>query len=195
MDVFAETADACFMDAWLRAVDQRARIGRLRNQYLDALFQSVEARRELCLEDTTPERVVQSQQVHVRRKQELIHFRHPRHASPEAPVHATRRERLEWWLQQRTQRRSKAAWGRYGRRYGRFVFWAVMLDLLWHNFFSFRALHGFSRSTACQESRTLAQLEGFMTRSSLSHEFSCSASEACTTTVVKPSCAHGTPRS
>jgi O-antigen/teichoic acid export membrane protein/coenzyme F420-reducing hydrogenase beta subunit len=133
MDVFAETADACFMDAWLPEFVRDPKgtsLAVLRNQYLDALFQSVEARRELCLDDTTPERVVQSQQVHVRRKQELIHFRHPRHASPEAPVHATRRERLEWWLQQRTQRRSKAAWGRYGRRYGRFVFWAVMLDLL-----------------------------------------------------------------
>lgn len=133
MDVFAETADACFMDAWLPefARDPKGTsLTVLRNQYLDELFQSAEARRELCLEDTTPERVVQSQQVHVRRKQELIYFRHSRHAPPQAPVRTTGRDRLEWWLQQRTQRRSKVAWSRYGRRYGRFAFWTAMLDLL-----------------------------------------------------------------
>jgi coenzyme F420-reducing hydrogenase beta subunit/O-antigen/teichoic acid export membrane protein len=133
MDVFAETADACFMDAWLPEFvgdPKGTSLVLLRNKRLEELFHAPEAARELFLAEMPAERVVQSQQSQVRRKQVLIHHRHAPQGERIAPPHAAWQDRLDWWLQERTQRRSKAAWARYGRRYGRGVFWIAMLDLI-----------------------------------------------------------------
>ncbi|NLY02491.1 MAG: hypothetical protein GXY83_40945 [Rhodopirellula sp.] len=132
-DVFAETADACFMDAWLPeyvADPKGASLVVIRDERLEDVFQSAQAARELFLEDIAAERLVQSQRSHVKRKQTSIHFRNSSHTNEDAPRYVAMRERLDWWLQQRTQQRSKQAWARFGRPYGRLAFWAAMLDLV-----------------------------------------------------------------
>jgi len=132
-DVFAEVADACFMDAWLPeyATDpQGTSLVVVRSEALEELLLAGAAADDLQLDRIAPERVVLSQQSQVRRKQELLRARLPREdeAGPEV-VSISWQERFDWWLQRATQYRSKRAWDRYGRRYGRFVFWVAMGDL------------------------------------------------------------------
>ncbi|MHC4617629.1 MAG: hypothetical protein ACYTEQ_07730, partial [Planctomycetota bacterium] len=78
-----------------------------------------------------PEEVLASQRGHVRRKRELIYMRRGIHtqtvSGKERPSLA---ERVTWWMQRRTQKRSKKAWANYGRKYGRFAFWLAVTDLL-----------------------------------------------------------------
>jgi len=134
MDVFAETADACFMDAWLpgNAGDPRGTsLVVIRDGEIDDLIREGAASGELAIEEIAADQVVRSQGGHVRRKRELIAMRLGAKADrSRVTVSPTRRERLDWWLQQRTQPRSKRAWRRYGRRWGRWAFWLVMGHLL-----------------------------------------------------------------
>jgi len=133
MDVFAEAADACFMDAWLPEYvtdPQGTSIVVLRSSALEQILLAGRASGELQLEDIPADRVVLSQRGHVRRKQELIEMRlSPRQAHRGQMVSANWKDRIDWWLQRRTQERSKRAWAKYGRRYGVRAFWLAMADL------------------------------------------------------------------
>jgi coenzyme F420-reducing hydrogenase beta subunit len=134
MDVFAETADACFMDAWLPAYSHESKGTSLvvvRNRALSDLFEQGQAKGEVSIDGIGPEEVVASQHGHVRRKRELIYMRRGIHtqtvSGKERPSLA---ERVSWWMQRRAQKRSKKSWANYGRKYGRFAFWLSVTDLL-----------------------------------------------------------------
>ena len=134
MDVFAEAADACFMDAWLPAYRQETKgtsLVVIRNSELDGLFFQGQSSGEISLDGIRPEEVVLSQRGHVRRKRELIYMRR----EVQAPIginsaKPTKVEELNWWLEKRTQARSKWAWAEYGRKYGQVAFWLALSDLL-----------------------------------------------------------------
>jgi hypothetical protein len=51
----------------------------------------------------------------------------PRNTSYAKP---TAVERLNWYLEKYTQMRSKKVWARYGNKYGLFVFWLILSDVL-----------------------------------------------------------------
>ena len=134
MDVFAEAADACFMDAWLPAYRQESKgtsLVLLRNKYLYGLFLQGQSEGKLQIDETGAEDIVLSQRGHVRRKRDLIYMRRgvecPRELVRGRPTFT---EKVDWWLQQRVQERSKSAWVGYGRRYGQIVFWIVLSDVL-----------------------------------------------------------------
>ena len=145
-DVFAETADACFMDAWLPSFSLDTKGNSLvvtRDARIDELLKSGIASHELELQDAGPEQVVASQASHVRRKRELIHLRLGQAEVPTGCRKPTMHERLVWWLQQHTQDRSKKAWAPWGRSRGLIPFWLSMLDLVVAQL----ALKGFMRYT------------------------------------------------
>lgn len=132
-DVFAETADACFMDAWLPeyiADPKGTSLVVTRNKEIEALFPQGEQADDLWIKDIPPESAVRSQQGHVRRKRELIYWRLGELPDNKFVTHPSLYERIDWWIQRRAQRKSKHVWGKYGRKYGRVVFWAMMTDVL-----------------------------------------------------------------
>ncbi len=133
-DVFAESADACFMDAWLPecVADSRGTsLVVIRNKEVHNLFAAGVASEELCLTGAGANDVVNSQASQVRRKQELIYMRCAgSNPSKCREYKVTLLERWQWWLQRRTLRRSKASWARFGRKSGRGAFWIAVLDLL-----------------------------------------------------------------
>lgn len=128
-DVFAESADACFMDAWLPEYSSDPRgtsLVLIRDASFGRLFTKFAGDTDgAAIDDIATERLVSSQAGHVRRKRVLIDMRLGAKESRSSWA-----DRLEWWLQKRTQKRSKAAWERYGRRYGLGVFWVAIGDLL-----------------------------------------------------------------
>ena len=131
MDVFAETADACFMDAWLPEYITDCDGTSLvvtRNNDIDDLFIEGQSTGAIHINVVSPEKVVDSQHSHIRRKQELIFWRQSDY-NPEKPNTRTH-EKINWWIQKRSQRRSKVAWTKYGRKYGLFFFWIVMVDVI-----------------------------------------------------------------
>jgi len=132
MDVFAETADACFMDAWLPEYRQEPKgtsLVVIRNRELGDLFEQGRAKCEISIELIGPEKVVASQRRHVRRKRELIYMRRGMHEGDDA-AKATVVDKAMWFLQRHAQKRSKKAWANYGRKYGRFAFWVAVTDVL-----------------------------------------------------------------
>jgi len=71
MDVFAETADACFMDAWLPEYSKEAKgtsLVVIRNKLLNDLFQHGNLENTIYIAPIAPEKVIASQSGHVRRK-------------------------------------------------------------------------------------------------------------------------------
>ncbi len=135
MDVFAETADACFMDAWLPAYRQEPKgtsLVVIRNREVSELFQQGLDEGEIWIDEISPEEVIASQRGHVRRKRELIYMRRGmREPDDTGRTKPTVVEKVNWLLQRRAQKRSKTAWANYGRsKYGRFAFWAHMIDIM-----------------------------------------------------------------
>lgn len=134
MDVFAETADACFMDPWLPDYSRDPRgtsLVVIRNREISELFHQGQCNGEILVDEIGTEQVIASQRGHVRRKRELIYMRRGMHEFDDSGrVKPTAVEKVNWLLQQHTQKRSKAAWAKYGRRYGRLGFWLVMMDIL-----------------------------------------------------------------
>ena len=135
MDVFAETADVCFMDAWLPAYHKESKgtsLVVIRNNLLNELLQQGKTGREIWIDDIRPDDVIRSQRGHVRRKRELIYMRR-RVQKPDNTGTAavpTLEEKMRWWMQRCAQRRSKKAWSVYGRTYGKKAFWIAITDLL-----------------------------------------------------------------
>lgn len=134
MDVFAEAADACFMDAWVpeyRNEPKGTSMVVIRNRVLGELILQGQLEGELQFDAINPEVVVLSQRGHVRRKRELIYMRRgvqrPNNTCIAKPTTA---EKINWWMERRTQTRSKKAWAEYGSKYGRFLFWLSLTDVL-----------------------------------------------------------------
>ena len=134
MDVFAETADACFMDAWLPAYRKEPKgtsLVVIRNRKVRELFQKGLGEGEIWIDEISPGEIIASQQGHVRRKRELIYMRRGiREPDDAGSTKPTVVEKVNWLLQRRTQKRSKTAWANHGRKYGRFAFWLAMIDIL-----------------------------------------------------------------
>jgi coenzyme F420 hydrogenase subunit beta len=134
MDVFAEAADACFMDAWLPVCSQEPKGTSqvvIRNREVGELFKQGLANGEIWINKISADDVIASQKGHVRRKRELIYMRRGMHELDSAArPKATALEKLTWVLQRRAQNRSKKAWANYGRKYGRFAFWLAVADVL-----------------------------------------------------------------
>ncbi len=132
-DVFAEAADACYMDAWLPEYQEDLKGNSLvlvRNPAVQSLFEDARTGGSLAIDSIPIAKVIQSQKGHVHRKREAISMRMgTRETVPGRDNHHGFLQRSAWWLQKRTQGRSKRAWARYGR-YGLTVFWLAMLDLL-----------------------------------------------------------------
>ena len=127
-DVFAENADACFMDAWLPVCQSDGRgtsIVLVRNKDISNLLKEKDdGKVRVHVENISIKHVVASQAGHVRRKRYLIGMRCGHGKSDASFI-----ERLQWWIQRRTQGRSKWAWAKFGRRYGLVAFWVMMTDL------------------------------------------------------------------
>ena len=134
MDVFAETADACFMDAWLPAYRQESKgtsLVVIRNREVSELFQQGLSKGEIWIDEMRPEEIIASQRGHVRRKRELIYMRRGmREPDDTGRAKPTVVEKVNWLLQRRAQKRSKTAWANYGRKGGRFAFWVHMIDII-----------------------------------------------------------------
>lgn len=126
-DVFAETADACYMDAWLSAYaddPQGTSLVIIRHPEVRRILEDAEDQSgERVVKPLDIESVVKSQATHVRRKRRLIGMR----AGNEK---GRLKDRLHWWLQLRFQSRSKKVWAALGRRFGLTAFWLGMVDLL-----------------------------------------------------------------
>lgn len=122
------------MDAWLPrywADPEGTSLVVTRSSQIDELIRDGVERGDLRVEEVPAEEAVQSQYGHVRRKQVLIDVRLGR--AGQASIRRSRGawwDRLDWWLQARTQDRSKRAWACVGRRCGRWAFWLLMADLL-----------------------------------------------------------------
>lgn len=127
-DVFAENADACFMDAWLPEYKNDPRgtsLVLIRNKKLeDILQEGTKKKHGVHVERIPIERVIESQAGHVHRKRNLIEMRLGLRKRTGNLL-----ERFQWWLQKRTQARSKWAWAKIGRRYGVIAFWLMMSEL------------------------------------------------------------------
>lgn len=130
-DVFAENADACFMDAWLpeymsESCGTSLVIARSKSmsRHLEGLIASGKA----SAQEIDIEQVILSQRGQVRRKRRLIAMR----LNDGAPLmnQSTIRDRFEWWLQRRIQQRSRLAWANYGNPHGLIAFHAAMLHLI-----------------------------------------------------------------
>jgi coenzyme F420 hydrogenase subunit beta len=132
MDVFAETADAAFMDAWLPDFMKDMRgtsIVIMRSQKVRDLFEAGRTDGSLDVAPLEISLAARSQNAHIRRKQELIRLN-----CPSAPVRGdlrppTRRERIHFQLQKLTQRYSRRAWAHFGRALGPLGYWLSMAPL------------------------------------------------------------------
>ncbi len=125
MDVFAETADACFMDAWLPQYRDNVAgtsLVLIRRPDLLEWMKEWGRRTQAVLGNIDIAEVVASQRTHVRRKRQLVHMRLGRKSD------ASWQEAWEWRLQRRVQARSKWAWRKLGALHPAF-FWLGMADL------------------------------------------------------------------
>lgn len=116
-DVFAEAADACFMDAWLPEYQsnmQGTSIILVRSVSISRLLMSAGAAQNLRLGPLRIERVVASQAGHVRRKRYLLAMRLGQPVDPVSGRQFSPSDRLTWWIQRRIQMRSKRVWARGG---------------------------------------------------------------------------------
>ena len=130
-DVFAENADACFMDAWLPEYwndSQGTSIVLIRNDTIKALLNNGRVNKDLKLEEIEIGRVVRSQQGHVRRKRHLIALRRQSLNYSRTSYFALN-DRLAWVIQRYIQRRSKQCWAKVGRKRGVNSFWNSVWDI------------------------------------------------------------------
>ena len=131
-DVFAETADACFMDAWLPEYQKEPRgtsLVLVRNQVIRQMLEQGEAENSVFLDEIGIEKVVASQKGHVRRKRQLIVLRQGKAIDPSSGSAFTISDRLAWLVQRYAQRRSKDAWATIGRNKGVQAFWRATWDV------------------------------------------------------------------
>lgn len=130
MDVFAETADACFMDACLPAYITNPMGTSLviaRNPAVLSLISQGMTAGDIHVESISSEDVVQSQRAQVHRKRVTIALRAGISAGTSGVTFA---DYLEWCIQRYCMRRSKQSWKELGRKYGTTAFWLGLLDAM-----------------------------------------------------------------
>jgi hypothetical protein len=133
MDVFAETADAAFMDAWLpeyRDDKEGVSLVITRSSAVLNLLEDGRNESSLVIREITSDHAARSQAGHVRRKQHLICMRVP--GTPLRPGGNPVRfsDRLDWFLQESTQTYSRRVWASVGRKYGPRAYWLAMGPLV-----------------------------------------------------------------
>ncbi len=124
-DVFAEAADACFMDAWLpeyRNDPEGTSLVLFRNAKLRSMLESAV---DCKIHEATIEQVTTSQRSQILRKRQSIQAR-LRHPAGKSSL----KQRIDWTLERATQHRSKSAWARFGRSGRVWCFWLMMADLI-----------------------------------------------------------------
>jgi coenzyme F420-reducing hydrogenase beta subunit len=132
MDVFAETADATFMDAWLPEYSRDPRGASLvvaRSAEALAILKTGAAEGSLELQELPSDHAARSQAGQIRRKQQLIGSRcgTALHLRTGATIRVS--ERVDWVLQRLAQRGSRLAWAWLGRKSGPLAYWAVLSPL------------------------------------------------------------------
>lgn len=129
MDVFAEAADACFMDAWLPEYEREPRgtsLVVIRSRALSEVFSEGAASGLVAVREVGADAVARSQHVHVRRKRVLIGMRVGLGAQGKRSWSVL--DELDWKLQRLVQERSKSKWAQMGRGSGgERAFWRAML--------------------------------------------------------------------
>jgi len=127
-DVFAENADACFMDAWLPGYSNDplgTSLVLLRNKdFREKLAIQNYQDNHLKMFKIAIDDLVKSQAVHVHRKRYLIDMRL---GSGNPHQYA---DQIRWWLQKYVQRQSKLNWFKFGKKYGSKFFLLVCSDML-----------------------------------------------------------------
>ncbi len=130
-DVFAETADVTFADAWLPGVADRqgTSLVIVRSPSVYELLEDGRMDGSIVLQNIDSSDAARTQAGQIRRKQELIPLRHIG-----APGGGTQKlvaidDRLDWWLQRVAQRASRQAWRMVGRRWGPLAYWAILSPL------------------------------------------------------------------
>jgi coenzyme F420-reducing hydrogenase beta subunit len=126
MDVFAETADACYMDAWLPEYFNNpygSSIVLVRNSSLTPLFEEGRCNTTLHVNTIAIEKVIASQVGHVRRKRYLIAMRQGARFDLTTGRAFSKDERFSWVVQRYVQRHSKKIWGEVGATNGNKAFW------------------------------------------------------------------------
>ena len=132
MDVFAETADACFMDAWLpEYVSDRSgtSLVLIRNPAIQHIMEQGSHEQTVTLNEIEIQRVIASQMGHVRRKRYLIQMRQGKKMDPSTGQAFTIHDKLAWLVQHYVQQRSKLAWHATGRLKGCQSFWRAIWDV------------------------------------------------------------------
>jgi coenzyme F420-reducing hydrogenase beta subunit len=133
MDVFAEGADACFMDAWLPEYRNEPRgtsLVLVRNPAIRRLLGQSIAKTGVCLNEIGIDKVIASQQMHVLRKRYLIHMRKGEKVNRFTHRPFALSDRVAWFVQRYAQRRSKNAWATAGRSRGHRAFWRAAWDVV-----------------------------------------------------------------
>lgn len=114
MDVFAEAADACFMDAWLpefKGESNGTSLILIRNSFIGSLFKDGSfLDKFLTIDPVSSAMIVQSQVGHVQRKRSNISLRQGKKYALSTGQSFSLRERISWLIQAHVQRRSKIAW-------------------------------------------------------------------------------------
>ena len=132
MDVFADTGDACFMDAWLPECRQDLLGNSLvvvRNPALLVLFAEAQRAGTLTLNAIPIEKAVQSQKGHVLRKRQLIDIRLGKKNGGLTKSIQLLPARLEWRLQYAVQQKSKTVWTEAREHGAQVSFWRAMRPL------------------------------------------------------------------
>lgn len=127
MDVFAETADACFMDAWLPEFINNGKGTSLvlsRNNEVYNLFDKYKS--EIMMRSVSIDDVMLSQKTHIIRKKKLIDFR----LGNTSDYKISFSDKINIILQKYVQCRSKMSWRIFGNRYGNFIFWIFSMDYI-----------------------------------------------------------------
>ncbi|MBN1983700.1 MAG: Coenzyme F420 hydrogenase/dehydrogenase, beta subunit C-terminal domain [Chitinivibrionales bacterium] len=132
-DVFAEYADACFMDAWLPEYMHDLKgtsMVVVRNPELSSMLYNGKSEGLLSLNEIGIEKIVSSQSGHVYRKRKYIEMRKGILIDSSTGEKFSLSNRLEWMLQRRVQQRSKYAWLKHGNGFHGILFWLSIADIV-----------------------------------------------------------------
>ena len=136
-DVFGETADMSFMDAWLKPYNQDPaghNIAVARNRELISIMEDLQQRSRIAVEKLEPDHARDSQKGARTKKYESVPIR-LHWANRIGQWYPTRRQgarkgkwsdRISWAIQRRTQAASKFVWPLVGRRLGWRAFLVAM---------------------------------------------------------------------
>lgn len=134
-DVFAESSDVCFMDAWLPQYSQDPKgtsILVIRSKTIEDLFLRGKDISQLVIRPIKAKDVCKSQTGQIKRKQKLIWMRlYFEQGKQNLFTRSfTKSEKLDWLLQKYTQHRSKSAWRHFGQRCGYTAFRIASFDVI-----------------------------------------------------------------